>query len=77
MEERRKRRKRYALKEGATITAAVIAIFAATLLLSWAVTIGIIKLITMCFGWKFSLLFATGIWLIILLLRGIFQNGKD
>lgn len=32
--------------------------------LSWAVTVGIIKLITLCFGWGFSLAHATGCWLI-------------
>ena len=34
--------------------------------LSWLVTVGIIKLITLCFGWSFSLLTATGIWLILM-----------
>ena len=29
--------------------------------LSWLVTVGIIKLITLCFGWSFSLLTATEI----------------
>lgn len=33
--------------------------------LSWAVTVGIIKIITLCFGWGFSLAHATGIWLIL------------
>lgn len=33
--------------------------------LSWAVTVGIIKLITLCVGWGFSLAHATGIWLIL------------
>ena len=33
----------------------------------WLVTCGIIKLITLCFGWTFSWLIATGIWLILLL----------
>lgn len=33
--------------------------------LSWAVTVGIIKIITLCFGWGFSLTHATGIWSIL------------
>lgn len=41
--------------------------------ISWAVTVGIIKLITMCFGLPFSLLAATGIWLIMILLKSIFN----
>lgn len=31
--------------------------------LSWLLTCGLIKLITLCFGWKFSWAIATGIWL--------------
>lgn len=42
------------------------------LALSYIVTCGIIKLITLCFGVAFSWLIATGIWLVILLLRSVF-----
>ena len=42
--------------------------------LSWLVTAGVIKLITLCFGWPFSLLAATGIWLILALARSVFKN---
>ena len=38
----------------------VLAIFA----FSWIVTCGLVKLITLCFGWKFSWGIATGVWLI-------------
>ena len=38
----------------------------------WILTCGIIKLITMCFGLQFSWAIATGIWLIILVLKNIF-----
>lgn len=44
--------------------------------LSWAVTVGIIKLITLCFSWQFNLLYATGIWLIILIARTIFGSSS-
>ena len=49
---------------------AVVAIYA----LSWIVTCGIIKLITMCFGLTFSWGMATGIWLIWILLKSLFSN---
>lgn len=39
------------------------------LALSWIVTCGFIKLITICFGWTFKWSIATGIWLILLLLE--------
>ena len=44
--------------------------------LSWVVTIGIIKLITMCFSVGFSLPVATGIWLILCLLKLAFYKSK-
>ena len=44
--------------------------------LSWGVTVGIIYLICMCFTLEFSLLIATGIWLVIMLLRGVFGGSK-
>lgn len=50
-----------------------IAILAVCYGLSWIVTCGIIKLITMCFGWTFKWIVATGIWLIICILRSIFN----
>lgn len=36
--------------------------------LNWLFTCGIIYLITLCFGWSFSLAIATGIWLILVLI---------
>ena len=44
--------------------------------LSWAVTIGVIKLITMCFSIGFSLPMATGIWLIMCLLKLAFYKSE-
>ena len=41
--------------------------------ISWIVTCGIIKLITLCFGLTFKWFIATGIWLVICLLRSIFR----
>ena len=52
----------------------VLLVMIASLGISWLVTVGIIKLITICFGWPFSLLTATWIWLIMMLARGVFKS---
>lgn len=44
--------------------------------LSWAMFIGIAKLITLCFSWNFSLQIATGIWLVICLIKLCFSGSK-
>lgn len=49
-------------------------IFLAVAAVSWIATCGIIYLITLCFGWTFNWLVATGIWLLMFLLRSIFSN---
>lgn len=41
--------------------------------LSWLITCGIIKLVTICFGVPFKWSISTGIWLVICLLRSIFR----
>jgi len=46
------------------------------LTLSWAITIGLVKLICICFNINFSLKIATGIWLILCLLRPVFSSEK-
>lgn len=53
-----------------------VALLVITLLgLSWIATCGIIKLITLCFGWTFSWGVATGIWLVMALARSVFSNN--
>lgn len=42
--------------------------------ISWILTCAIIKLITLCFGWTFSLAWASGIWLILYLLKATFSR---
>ena len=42
--------------------------------ISWICTCGIIKLITLCFGWTFKWPVATGIWLIMFLLSSVFKT---
>lgn len=50
----------------------VILILAVCYGLSWIVTCGIIKLITMCFGLTFKWSIATAIWLVICILKSSF-----
>lgn len=54
-------------------TIAVVAILYA---MSWVICIGLMYLICLCFSWKFSILVATGIWLIICLINGVFSTGS-
>ena len=61
------------IKQGGIAAAVVILLVAVCYGISWIATCGIIKLITMCFGWEFSLAIATGIWLIICILKSIFN----
>ncbi len=42
---------------------------------SWILTCGIIKLITMCFGLEFSWLIATGIWLIMCVIQSVLKRN--
>lgn len=53
------------------VIGAIIAISA----LSWIITCGLIKLITLCFGLTFSWSTATGIWLVMALLRSVFKSN--
>ena len=61
------------IKDGGVVALIVIAILVLAYGLSWIITCGIIKLITMCFGLAFSWKIATGIWLVLCLIRGIFS----
>ena len=54
--------------EGMEHVLTVLIVIAADVL-DWLVACGIIKLITMCFSWKFSWLMATGVWLISRFIR--------
>lgn len=58
--------------KSAKTTAYILGTLAAVAILygiSWIAACGIIKLITMCFGWTFSWGVATGIWLILCLVK--------
>lgn len=50
-----------------------IVIFALVYALSWVITCGLVTLVCMCFGWEFSLLTATGIWLAACIIRALLK----
>ena len=54
-----------------------ILVITACVFLEWIITVGIIKLITMCFRWTFKWPVATGIWLIICILQSIFKSNVN
>lgn len=56
--------------------AALVAMIVVGYALSWIITVGLIKLITLCFGLGFSWLIATGIWLVLLILSSFFRSSK-
>lgn len=47
----------------------VILIVGAALALDWGITVGLVYLICLCFGLSWSMLMATGVWLVLLLVR--------
>lgn len=67
------------ISRGKTLTIISIIIFFVCVFLSWIVTCGIIKLITICFGLAFTWKIASGIWLILILISGFIKglNNKQ
>ena len=55
----------------------IVLVIVGLVFLGWIITVGIIKLITMCFGWTFKWSVATGIWLIICILQSIFKSNVN
>lgn len=53
-----------------------IVIMVAVFAFDWILYCGVIKLITMCFGWTFKWSVATGIWLVTLLAKHIFRRDE-
>ena len=43
---------------------------------SWISVCGVVKLITLCFGWNFNWAISTGIWLILVLIKSWFSQSK-
>lgn len=58
------------LKKGLLVILIVVFLY----FISWIMTCGIIKLITMCFGLGFSWLVATGIWLIMCIIQSMLKG---
>lgn len=44
--------------------------------ISWITICGLVKLITMCFGWKFTWAIGTGVWLCLCLLSTVMPKSK-
>ena len=66
----------YMIKKEINMVVAVILgilLFGLAIGFSWISVCGIVKLITLCFGWTFSWPIATGVWLILLLLGMVFK----
>lgn len=55
-----------------TILYLVILLF--MLFISWGATVGIIYLITLCFNLHFNIVTATGIWLLMFLIKSLFSK---
>lgn len=53
----------------------VLLVLAICYAISWAITCGLIYLITLCFGWTYSWSIATSIWLIICIAKSIFSHN--
>ena len=53
----------------------VVSITAAVFLISWGISVGIWYLVCLCFTWEFSLLHATGIWLLLMLISSAFPKS--
>ena len=61
---------------GGTAMLIAVLIFVVIYGISWLVTCGIIKLITMCFGWTFKWSIATGIWLVLCVVKSVFDSKE-
>lgn len=53
-----------------------IVILMSSMFLDWLIAIGLVKALSLCFGFTFSFKVATGIWLVILILESIFKQKK-
>lgn len=65
-------------KSNVVATLIIILLTIIALVFSWGVTCEIVKLITICFGWKFSWGIGTGVYLIFVLLNWMRpKNNKE
>lgn len=56
---------------------AVIILVAVILSVSWAIVCFVVWLISLCFGFHYTLLIGTGVWLVIILLRYVVSAAKS
>lgn len=54
-----------------------IVVFAAICAVSWIATCGLVYLVTLCFDWTFNWAVATGIWLMMILVRSIVNHKTN
>ena len=60
--------------KGGIIALVAIVVFLILGAISWLITCGLFYLITLCFSLEFSWLTATGVWLVMILLKSIFNT---
>ena len=60
---------------GATVGIGIGILIVLLYALSWIATCGLIYLITLCFGLTFKWSIATGIWLLMIILKSIFSDN--
>ena len=60
--------------EGGIVALIAIVMFLVLGAISWLITCGIFYLITLCFSLEYSWLTATGVWLVTILLKAIFNT---
>jgi hypothetical protein len=53
----------------------VVLIWLAGMAIGWLVSCGVFWLIALCFGWNFSWAWATGLWLVWIVLKSLFKKG--
>lgn len=63
---------RILIKENKKFIGIIVLFIIAALAVSWLAVCGIVKLITLCFGLAFKWSIATGIWLVICILKSTF-----
>lgn len=60
--------------EGGIVALIAIVMFLVLGAISWLITCGLFYLITLCFSLEFSWFTATGVWLVMILLKSIFNT---
>lgn len=53
-----------------------IVILMSSMFLDWLIAAGLVKVLSLCFGFTFNFKIATGIWLVLLILKSIFKQKK-